>query len=67
MEMLSITIDGKKYEYVDSIQYQGKNYVALSDGEHITINEYYVVNEQIQLLPIDDILFLQLKEMMHFI
>ena len=37
--MLTITIDQKQYEYIDSILYEGKTYVALSDVDDITICE----------------------------
>lgn len=65
MEMLSIVIDGKKYEYVDSIIYHDKCYVALSNGNEITINEYVIKDNQIELIPLDDAQFEELKVVMH--
>jgi hypothetical protein len=55
--MLDITIDGIKYEYVDSIIIDDINYIAISDGNTITINKYIIDDNNIELLPIDDITF----------
>ena len=65
MEMLKVTLNNTCYEYVDSITYQNKQYVALSNGVDITINEYRMVNGQIELIPLDDVTFHQVQEVMH--
>ena len=65
MEMLTITINNERYEYVDSISYQGKCYVALTNGNEITINEYKIQNDQIELIPLDDVQFEEIKSVMH--
>ncbi len=63
--MLTITIDQKQYEYIDSILYEGKTYVALSDVDDITICEYTIKQDQVILHAIDDTLFSSVKEAMH--
>ena len=65
--MLTITVDQKQYEYVDSIFYEGKTYVALSDTDDITICEYHMDNGRVKLTSIDDVLFSKLKEAMHLL
>lgn len=65
MEMLTITINDKRYEYIDSIVYKGKCYVALSDEDNITISEYDIVNGKIELIALDDTLFSEVKVAMN--
>lgn len=65
--MLTITIGQEQYEYVDSILYEGKTYVALSDRDAITICEYSLKQDQVILNAIDDALFLKVKEAMHLL
>jgi hypothetical protein len=62
--MLDITIDGIKYEYVDSIIIDDINYIAISDGNTITINKYIIDDNNIELLPIDDITFDKVRKEM---
>ena len=61
MDPITVVIDGKEYEYVDSTTYEGKTYVALSDGESITISEYIMVKGKMVLTPIDDAMVEKLK------
>lgn len=65
MGILEVVIDGKKYEYVDSMMYEGKCYVALANDENITINEYAIEGDYINLFPLDDNLFQRVKEAMN--
>lgn len=65
MEMLEISIDGKKYEYVDSISYNGKCYVAFSNGGDITISEYVIENDSINLVSLTDEEFETVKDVMN--
>lgn len=64
MDPITVTIDGKQYEYIDSTMYNGKSYVALSDGEQITISEYIMVKGRMVLTPIDDEILKHVKEEM---
>ena len=64
MDMLKMTIDDNEYEYIDSIVYEGKNYVALGDTDCITICEYVLEDGKVKLIPLDDTLFLEVKEVM---
>ncbi len=64
MNSFEITIGEQQYEYIDSIHYHGKNYVAFATMDTITINEYILANDQVILKPISDALFLRLKEEM---
>ena len=64
MNLFTITIGNQLYEYVNSIFYQGKNYVALANEDFITINEYLLVQGKMILTPIREDLFYRLKEEM---
>lgn len=64
MNLLDITINGKKYTYVDNITIDGHNYIAYSDEEFITISEYTLINDELQLSEIDDETFNKVKEAM---
>lgn len=65
MDMLSMTIEGKQYEYIDSILYEGKNYVAFCDEECISICEYVMEENKVKLFPLDEALFAKVKDAMH--
>ena len=65
MEMLMITIHDKQYEYIDSIVYKNKCYVALSDKENITISEYSIIDGNVEFAALDDGLFIEVKEAMN--
>ncbi len=65
MEMLKITINDKQYEYIDSIVYKDKCYVALGDEESITISEYSIVKGKVEFVALDDTLFKEVKEAMN--
>lgn len=59
-----MTIDDKEYEYIDSIVYEGKSYVALGDTNCITICEYVLEDDKVKLILLEDALFLKVKEAM---
>ncbi len=59
--MLKITIGEKQFEYMDSILYEGKTYVAFCDEECITICEYVIEDSNVKIIPIDDVLFSKVK------
>ena len=65
MKELEIKIGDKTYEYVKSIAYEGKGYIAYSDEEQIYISEYKILeNQEIKLLPINNKLFRKIKREM---
>ena len=54
MDLFKITIEGKDYEYLDSKNINGKDYVLYTDGNQDFISEYVFVNGSINLIKIDD-------------
>ncbi len=64
MEFLNITIDGKRYDYVTSINYNSKSYVALANADVITISEYDIVDGKLILYQISDDVFKSVSEVM---
>lgn len=64
MEFLEVTINDKKYEYVASINYESKSFVALASDSEITINEYAIIDGKLFLYPISDELFSKVSEVM---
>ena len=42
MKLFDIIIDNKKYEFVNSIHLNGKNYVAYTDNKNIYISEFVI-------------------------
>ena len=64
MNPLDIYIDGKKYHYIKSISYKGKNYIAFNDDSNIYIKEY-IINNNISFIDIDDDMFNKIKGFMH--
>ena len=64
MNPLDIIIDNKKYEYVNDIVYNNKNYVAFKDDNYLYIKEFTFDNELI-FLDINDSLYDTLRKMMN--
>ena len=54
MKLFDIKIDGKTYEFVNSINYNGKNYVAYEDAEQTYISEFIINDNNISFQPIED-------------
>ena len=64
MNPLDIIIDNKKYEYINDIVYNSKNYVAFKDDNYLYIKEFTFDNELI-FLDINDSLYDTLRKMMN--
>ena len=52
--MLDIIVNNKRYQYIQCIKIDNASYIAITDGNSITISEYKMLDDKIQLLPIDD-------------
>lgn len=59
--MLDIIIDGQKYEFVNSINLNGVNYIAYSDSKNIFIQSFKFIFNEIVLESIDDNTFNYVK------
>ena len=56
--------NGKRYDYVTSINYNSKSYVALANKDVITISEYDIVDGKLILYQISDDVFKSVSEVM---
>ena len=54
MSPFDIVIDDKIYEFIDSVQLDGKYYVAFMDDDNTYIKEYILNNTGIELFDISD-------------
>lgn len=63
MNPFDIVIDGKTYEFIDSIVLDNKYYVAFMDDENTYIKEYKINNNIIELFDIGDELAKKVWEM----
>ena len=54
MKIFDIKIDDKNYKFIDSINLNGKNYIAFEDDESIYIKEYSIEEDEVVFTPIDD-------------
>lgn len=52
--MLDIIVNNKRYQYIQCVKIDNTSYIAITDGKTITISEYKMLDDKIQLLPIDD-------------
>lgn len=52
--MLDIVINNKKYQYVQCLKIDDISYIAITDGNTITISQYTMNDDTIDLIPIDD-------------
>ncbi len=65
MKLFEIIIDNIKYEFIDSIKLNYKNYVAYKDSEdNVFISEYVLVNESINFLEVDESTINKVREAM---
>ncbi len=64
MGLFNIIIDGKNYDYIDSINYENENYVAYSDEDSIYISKYTMHDEEIEFMDIDEDTFNKIREVM---
>ena len=64
MKLFDIIINNKKYEFVNSIHLNGKNYVAYTDNKNIYISEFVIEEDKVNFIEIDDKTFEQVKEAM---
>ena len=64
MKPLDIYVGGKKYEYVNNITIDDKNYIAFSDYNNIYIKEYMTYENNFEFFDIDDVTFKLVKEAM---
>lgn len=54
MKIFDIKIDDKNYKFIDSINLNGKNYIAFEDDENVYIKEYSIEEDEVVFTPIDD-------------
>ncbi|MCR5483230.1 MAG: DUF1292 domain-containing protein [Bacilli bacterium] len=65
MKLFEIIIDNIKYDFIDSIKLNDKNYVAYKDSEdNVYISEYVVANESINFLEVDEETINKVREAM---
>ena len=64
MKLFEIKIGDKIYEFVNSIHYNGKNYVAFQDDNTVYISEFIINEDNISFTPIDDTTFDEVKKAM---
>lgn len=62
MKVFNIKIDGKDYEYIDSKNIDGVDYVLYADESNIYISQYEIVNNQILLKEVNEDVLPKLKE-----
>lgn len=62
--MLDITINNKKYEYINSVRIDDKSYIAYSDGINTYISEFHYDEDIIKVSDIDEETFSIVKEVM---
>lgn len=61
---MNITIDNKKYNLVNMVNYNNKNYIAYSDNNNTYISEIIFDNNKYMIKDIDDNLLNKIKEEM---
>ena len=55
MKLFEIIIDNIKYDFIDSIKLDNKDYVAYKDSDNnIYISEYVIENDKINFKEIDE-------------
>ena len=65
MKLFEIIIDNIKYDFIDSIKLNDKNYVAYKDSEdNVYISEYVVIDESINFLEVDEETINKVREAM---
>lgn len=61
---MNITIDNKKYDIVNIISYNNKDYIAYSDDNNTYISEIAFINNKYVIKDIDDNLLEKIKHEM---
>jgi len=64
MKPFDIIIGNEKYEFVNSIHLDGKNYVAYEDKKNVYISEFIIKDDKVSFIEIDDKTFNKVKEAM---
>lgn len=64
MKLFEIIIDNIKYDYIDSVKLDGKDYVAYKDAENIYISEYVIVDNKINFKEVDEETIKKVREAM---
>ena len=65
MKLFEIIIDNIKYDFIDSIKIDDKNYVAYKDTEdNLYISEYVNNNGSINFLEVDETTIRKVREAM---
>ncbi len=64
MKLFDIMIGNKSYEFVNSVHYNGKNYVAYSDKDNIYINEFVIEENNVRFLEVDEATFEEVKKVL---
>lgn len=64
MKLFDIMIGNKSYEFINSIHYKGKDYVAYEDKNTIYINEFIIKDNKVSFLEIDEETFNEVKKAM---
>ena len=54
MKIFDIRIDDKNYKFVDSINLNGKNYIAYEDDENTYISEYEIEDDEVKFTTVSD-------------
>ncbi len=62
MKLFEINIDNKNYEFVNSINLNGKNYVAYQDNDNIYISEFIIQDDKVDFKEIDEKTFNEVKK-----
>ncbi len=57
LDIFDFISDNKKYTYIDTIQYNDKNYVAYMDDDNVYISEYTMDKDGFILDDISDELY----------
>jgi len=65
MKILGINIEGKNYNFLKSIEYNNKYYMAYSDKDSIIISEYTYDNNSFYIDEIDENTFNIVKGLMN--
>ena len=65
MKLFEIMIDNIKYDFIDSIKLNNKNYVAYKDSEdNLYISEYVYIDGSINFLEVDESTINKVREAM---
>lgn len=65
MNLFDIIIDGKHYELIDKVIYQGRTFISFFDEETIYIKEYEESEKKVKIYDIPDETYTIIKELMN--